>query len=67
MINGVQIPNADNCGRAFPWKNSNIMFVGPAFVNGKLWEVHVWINISENGRTYLRMSFNEPNKEPENV
>lgn len=67
MINGVQIPNADNRGRAFPWKESNTAFVGPALVDGKLWEVRVWINLSEGGRTYLRMSFSEPTKETENV
>lgn len=62
MINGVDIPNADNRGRAFPYNNSSEHFVGPALVDGKLKRVSVWINFSDNGRMYLRMVFDEPNK-----
>lgn len=60
MINGVQIPNADNRGRAFPLKESNDHYVGPALVDGKLYQVDVWFNLSESGRPYVRMMFKQP-------
>lgn len=52
----------DNTGRAFPYKNDENHFVGPALVNGKLWRVSIWVNKSINGRSYLRMQFDNPDE-----
>lgn len=64
-INGVNIPAADNRGRAFPYKDNDFHFVGPALVDGKLWRVSIWLNQSTNGRSYVRMQFDNPADYPE--
>ena len=59
------MPEADNRARAFPFNESTTHFVGPAVVDGKLWRVSVWINQvnGQEGRSYLRMVFEEPDEE----
>lgn len=63
MINGVQIPDADMRGRAFPYKDTGPHFVGPALVEGKLYEMKIWQNVAPNGRPYLRVVFDLPQPE----
>lgn len=59
MINGVQIPGENNRGRAFPFKNDDTHFVGPAIVDGKLFRISVWLNTSKDGRPYVRIVFED--------
>lgn len=59
IINGVNLPEADNRGRAFPFKDSSTHFVGPALVNGQLYRMSVWLNKSHEGRSYVRAVFEE--------
>ena len=59
IINGVSIPQEDNRGRAFPYKDTGPHYMGPAIVNGKLMTIKVWENVAENGRKYLRFIFDE--------
>ena len=60
MINGVIVPAGDNRGRAFPFKDSEIQFCGPAVVGGKVWRMSLWLNKSQEGRSYVRAVFEEP-------
>lgn len=66
MINGVKLPEADLRGRAFPYNNSNIHFVGPALIEGKVYRMNVWINFNLQGREYIRVTFEKTETE-ENV
>ena len=65
MINGVQTPDADLRGRAFPYKDTGPHFVGPALIRGELFEMKVWKNVAPNGREYLRVVFDVPSQEEE--
>jgi hypothetical protein len=60
IINGVNIPAADNHGRAFPFNQSEQQYLGPALVGGKLYRMMVWLNVSKDGRSYVRVTFEEP-------
>jgi hypothetical protein len=51
------LPQEDNRGRAFPWKDSGPHFVGPCIIEGKLLKIKVWKNETIDGRTYLRFVF----------
>jgi hypothetical protein len=45
-------------GRAFPPDNSDgPAFVGPAVVDGQVYRMAIWKNISRDGREYLRIVF----------
>lgn len=61
MINGVNVP-MDGRGRAFPFKDREDQFLGPAVVDGKLWRMMIWLNKTNEGRSYLRVSFEEPDE-----
>lgn len=63
-INGINIPTADNRGRAFPYKQEGPQYCGPCVINGKELVVKVWINKSSVGNTYLRMVFESFEENP---
>lgn len=63
-INGVKVPTQDNHGRAFPIKNSTTLFEGPAVVAGVLYKMVVYLNVSQDGRTFVRTLFSIPEEEP---
>lgn len=65
MINGSKMPEADNRGRAFPYKDTGPHFVGPCLVNGQLIVIKVWENQTQDGRKYLRFIFDKPEDSPE--
>lgn len=51
-------------GRAFPNKfGDGPAFIGPALVDGKLYRMAIWKNVSQDGREYLRVVFEA--QEPE--
>jgi len=60
MINGSNIPDADNRGRAFPYKETGPHFVGPCIVNGVLMVIKAWRNTTADGREYYRYVFDKP-------
>lgn len=59
MINNTNIPEKDNTGRAFPSNDNDQHFVGPAVINGLVYRVSIWVNKAPNGRSYLRLVFED--------
>ena len=57
IINGISLPQEDNRGRAFPYKDTGPHFVGVCRVNGQIVKIKVWKNITTEGREYLRFVF----------
>lgn len=65
QINGVNVPDANNRGRVFPYQESGPHFCGPAVVNGVLMVVKVWQNtVPSNGNPYFRMVFETLDENP---
>lgn len=60
MFNGSKIPDADNRGRAFPYKETGPQFAGVCLVNGHLMVIKVWENSTQDDRKYLRFIFEKP-------
>lgn len=50
-------------GRAFPFKEHENQWLGPAVIDGKVWRMMIWLNMSKDGRSYLRIAFEEPNED----
>lgn len=66
MINNIATPTVNNHGKAFPFNDNPTHFVGPAFVDGKLYRMSIWLNTAMNGRPYLRTVFEEVYNETPN-
>lgn len=56
-LNNIEIPAADNRGRAFPYLENGPQFAGPVIVNGQLMVIKAWENRSRDDRKYLRFVF----------
>lgn len=66
-INGINLPNGDNRGRLFPYKDHGPHYLGPCVVNGVVYVCKMWINTNPFGTTYYRMVFESPEDNPQLV